>query len=395
MNIVVACCWPHDQGQGVSALSKELALHLALSGHRVGYLSPSPANSNWHIRHNIPLLSVDAELAPRDGLEAVLSAAKQFEADLVINNDHPYVQAALPYLSCRSVVICHAMAWNTLKLAAFNATYATCTVAISSDMWAKLANLKVPVEKLRLISNGIRKPERGRTPRPTDTSGPLRAVFAGNWTKVKGADKLIRAFSHAPAKIDWLQLDCFGEGRYLRGFTAQEFSWITLHGKVARNEFVNHLAEADLLLFPSRIEGCPMTVIEAMSLGVIPVVSDGRGDMRMMVTPGHNGYIARLDHWAADMWNILHHLNGNRHDLRRLSTNAVKRFETRYSIDTMANAILQSIEANSVSNNARPGKSTLLRWHRPHRSDQGFNALIQRVSYRLGWLRRSGTYRPD
>ena len=47
---------------------------------------------------------------------------------------------------------------------------------------------------------------------------------------------------------------------------------VRLHGKVDRRVFIQSLSKSDFLVFPSFNELCPMVLLEAMCLGVIPLL---------------------------------------------------------------------------------------------------------------------------
>lgn len=59
--------------------------------------------------------------------------------------------------------------------------------------------------------------------------------------------------------------------------------FIKIIDKLPKEEFEKTLSSSCFLLLPSREEGCPMVLLEAMRFGVIPIVSNGKGAMRKLL----------------------------------------------------------------------------------------------------------------
>ncbi len=396
MKFIVACCWSPEKGQGISTMSREIAAYLAGNHHEVYYLAPQSDNISWYQKAGVTPIDIGPKLTPKDGLKAVVASVNKLQPDVLINNDHPYVQAALPAIGVKKIVISHTMAWATAALARFNHQYADRIIVISNDMLKQIVDKGVPSSKLALIMNGIVDPYSSTWNPSAVTDGPLKVVFAGNWTRVKGADLLLDAFANAQGEMDWIQFECFGaiKEKYSKRLTGKP--WIKLHGRVARNQFLDTLAEADFLLLPSKIEGCPMTVIEAMSRGVVPLVSDGHGAMRWMVSHGIDGFVIRRKNWSQDMWEILHHMHNNRDALIKMKSRARGRFSKQFEISHMMAALIEviaQIKNTTITTSNETYKT--IHWHRPSVNDSMLNKVIDRVFYQTGILRMAGSVHRD
>lgn len=111
--------------------------------------------------------------------------------------------------------------------------------------------------------------------------GPLRAAFVGRLVPYKGAPMLLEAA--APfLREGQLHLDMIGDGpqrpeieRMLDDLGIRES--VTMAGWVAHRDLHERLAQADLFTFPSVREFGGAVVLEAMALGVVPVVLDYGG----------------------------------------------------------------------------------------------------------------------
>jgi glycosyltransferase involved in cell wall biosynthesis len=116
---------------------------------------------------------------------------------------------------------------------------------------------------------------------PQDVSGTIRACFIGRLVPYKGADMLIEAV--APfVREGRLVLDIVGDGPMRTDLEAMVRrldveGGVTFHGNVVHEEVPALVARSNLFIFPSIREFGGGAVLEAMSLGVVPVVVDYGG----------------------------------------------------------------------------------------------------------------------
>jgi glycosyltransferase involved in cell wall biosynthesis len=147
-------------------------------------------------------------------------------------------------------------------------------------------------EKLEVIHNGI-DPSRWPADRRAAAGAegrPCTAIFVGRLDRQKDPQTLVEAWSRLPGPH---RLEVVGDGplrpaleAMVRRLDLQER--VRLHG--AQDDVARRLGNADLLVLPSRWEGCPLVVIEAMMSG-LPVVATDVGGVRELVVDGATGFL--------------------------------------------------------------------------------------------------------
>jgi glycosyltransferase involved in cell wall biosynthesis len=134
---------------------------------------------------------------------------------------------------------------------------------------------------------------------PSDVTRDGKTVLAvGRLLPQKGHDVLIRAFALVTEQFpDWrVKIVGTGPGAVMLENLAQTLNVRDLieFAPVTRDIWRTY-QEAEIFVLPSRFEGFPNVLVEAMQAGCPAIVSDGPGAQREIVTDGFDGLMFTMD----------------------------------------------------------------------------------------------------
>jgi glycosyltransferase involved in cell wall biosynthesis len=102
-------------------------------------------------------------------------------------------------------------------------------------------------------------------------------------------------------------------------------------GVVFGDNKINTIKHSDLFILPSYFEGLPISLLETMAAGVIPIVTEV-GSMRQIIKNGYNGLFVRSKD-PLDLYEILKYILSNKELQQRLSENAIKTITNQFDIN--------------------------------------------------------------
>ena len=166
-----------------------------------------------------------------------------------------------------------------------------------------LARRGAPTQPVRVIPNGVDAhtfhppAENERAP-----GAPVRLLFVGRVVFQKGLDVLLRALAALPPELAW-ELEIIGDGEQRAALTAEAARLgfaerITFAGWCERAQIAERYRAADVFVFPSRDEGMPNVVLEAMASG-LPIVATAIAGSEELVREGENGHLVPTEDAAA------------------------------------------------------------------------------------------------
>ncbi len=299
LRILLFSAAPKADAAGVQAVVLDLARHLRGRGHRVVTAWPDGDGTveDWRL----PLeAGVDpsgrpgpAEMARgvRDGLRLAARLAR-FRPD-VVNLHYPrgqtlYFMGLRQALGYRVVLSFH----NSDLVEASDAVLArlpgwlsaaAAVTAVSEDL-ARATEHHAQGVRVEVIPNGI--DTRWWTP-GTSAPEPDLAVAAGRLIDMKGFDLLLRAFAAGAPADAALALAGTGERGAALAALARDLGIahrVRFTGRLDRAGLRDLFRRAGLFVLPSRREGMPLVLLEAMACGCPAVATAVNGVPQIMTT---------------------------------------------------------------------------------------------------------------
>jgi glycosyltransferase involved in cell wall biosynthesis len=115
-------------------------------------------------------------------------------------------------------------------------------------------------------------------------------------------------------------------------------------GSLPNHEVQRLMAESDISLLPSSFEGLPMSLLEAMAHGTVPVASHCRSGVDEIIRPGENGFLVP----AGDIEGFADHIAQLHENPERMAKMAQSARQTiqqgGFTIDAMTDSYLEVME---------------------------------------------------
>jgi glycosyltransferase involved in cell wall biosynthesis len=207
----------------------------------------------------------------------------------------------------------------------------------------------VPPEKLVTVFNGVRDIGENRLKTGSNTEGVMpsvKLVMSARFQSQKDHETLIRAL--IPLKNENFHLSLLGDGTET---LADIQTLVNEHGLKEKVSFVgfttdvvNYLKQADICILISHSEGLPLSILEAMSIG-LPIIGSNVGGICKQVKQGYNGFLVeRKD--VEDLTEKVKLLMNNPTLRREMGKNSRSLYEKEFQLDKMVDktiAVYQSI----------------------------------------------------
>jgi glycosyltransferase involved in cell wall biosynthesis len=169
----------------------------------------------------------------------------------------------------------------------------------ASDLSICLREFRAPAGRLHLLPNGYPGVFLAK---PLDFESTRRVAFVGSWLPRKGCDIAATALTALLRARPGMGVLLAGTGAetetVLGDFPEDVRSRLEVVPRFARQNLPAILADAGVLVFPSRSEGYPLSLVEAMACGLCPVASEIPGVVDA-VRHGENGVLFPSEDAAA------------------------------------------------------------------------------------------------
>lgn len=188
-----------------------------------------------------------------------------------------------------------------------------------------------PQKKLTIIYNGIEALEPGHN----DTE-KVKITFIGRLAEPKNPLLLLEAFNNLSQELkNKSEVLIIGDGpknsQIVDFLKKNNLTMVQMMGQLPRQDVLNILGNSDIFTLVSRWEGLPLTILEAMSLG-LPVVASNVGGIHEAVGPD-NGFL--VDNTAQEISNALAALIGSKQVRVRLGQASYRKWHQQFSLKKM------------------------------------------------------------
>jgi glycosyltransferase involved in cell wall biosynthesis len=174
-------------------------------------------------------------------------------------------------------------------------------VVISDEIGAELRTIGVPEKKLHSINNGvdvIRFSPLEPSAKPALrmklglTVNATLVIFTGRLVVEKRVNNLLAIWPAIRAAQPQAELLVLGEGNQMASLTAAAGEGVHFFG--AQRDVAPFLNAADIFVLPSSAEGLSIAMLEAMSCGLPPVMTNVGGSTQV-IEDGQNGLLVHPD----------------------------------------------------------------------------------------------------
>ena len=233
-------------------------------------------------------------------------------------------------------------------------------IGVSSALVDDLLRSGLGRNKVRLIHNAVIA-KGGESASPADSpvprvSGERVILTVARLSYEKGVDLLLHAFCRYCFDMPEVRLLIVGDGP-LRGELECLAAQLCINEKVTfagySIEVDRYYASADLFVLPSRTEGLPMVLLEALQAGV-PVVSTDVGGIPEVIENGVNGFTVQPENIEALGSAIRTALDDHARSLKIGEAGRIT-VKERFSSDVWAK-VIERFYSDTVAGRARPDR---------------------------------------
>lgn len=318
MKILLATSKAIPGGGGIASYNQEL-VNLLGKENKI-YLLTNSNESNvpgyLHTFQTFGHSNTDVEYCKR-----LLFQINSSNYDCIINSNSPFIPLLSPFINAPIIGISHFVNGKLALNAGYNAKWLSAIVALSK-YGKKFLDRKFDIkdnQKVKIIYNFVEtatKPQLNKL-----NQSPIKIVFPGGTSIFKSVDviqqlvyKLLSSNLHF--EFYWLggtnlpsaSMSLLGLKHIQNLFQPDKRLQIT--GNLPRQEAMDIIGSANIFLLPSRGEGCPMTLLEAMRGGCIPIVSDAKHGSLEIIKESNAGFIVKQGD-SQEIFNLIGELISN------------------------------------------------------------------------------------
>lgn len=171
-------------------------------------------------------------------------------------------------------------------------------------------------------------------------------LFVGRFEDAKGVDVLIKAISILKEKYhENIKVAILGDGSK-KDYLTNLVSMLSIEDRIEflgiRKDVKYFMQSSKIFVLPSRWEGLPMVILEAMA-NKIPIITTPVGGIKEVIQNGINGILVKPED-PEELASKIHLLLNNETLRENLSQNAFVKVKSEYSISAYTKSMLQFYE---------------------------------------------------
>jgi|GEM_PF-2493245 len=327
----------YSSGGGIAAYNRAVAEILTSQGHDLLVISTDRKSiqeqTNYiYSQYYVP----DTTAAEKVIAKAMFEEISSFNPDVIISSDHIWVNSLFPCFSDHRIKISvvhaslHESDQHIEKAALTNFPHVDWIVVLSH--YARDSILRryqtMDPSSIKVIYNTIlaTKYESCTSQSCLNRGEPINILYTGGGSERKGSDTILK-LCHRLKQLDlkW-NLFWLGNTKIIQTFLPEKYRHqVKLIGPVDHKHVNEYLNISDFILIPSRGEGCPMILLEALQKGVIPIVSDCPSAMREIIHNNVSGFVVPVGD-AKISTSIIEKLSDSCVARKEISMNAISLF---------------------------------------------------------------------
>lgn len=303
-------------------------------------------------RMNIPVLCFDERRAIfEDRLKAVLTGLSRFNPSVVLATLDASSFEVLRYLPAGVFRVGvgqsdHVSTYETLRC---YAPHMDLLAVVSETMKRKVEALpEISRVRVACLPYGVPLPASGQM-QERDLNRPLRIIYLGrlveNQKRVRLFPVILDRLKSSGIPFHWTLAGDGPEKEFLeRTMKGSETQTVSFPGNIPYAGVPRVLSKHDVFLLASDHEGLPLSLLEAMGHGLVPVVSNVESGIPEVVDES-TGRLVALNNVAgyadAIVW-----LHQHRDEMKLLSQNAREKVQRKFSVEAMTDRWLAAFPQN-------------------------------------------------
>lgn len=292
----------------------------------------------------------------------------EIKPDILISSCAKAISLSLPYLndSIKVISVSHSLKYIESDVAAFNFKYSDLVVALSKYNKNYLdRKFKIKDNKVKVVYNFVREYlNSDKLLKEKKNNKSISIVFPGGAAASKSPEIVVKILnrlvvSDTDFRFYWLGNTSAHLIKYVPFLPVKDIKDIVKKddrvfflGKVPRSDAQEIIARSDIFLSPSLREGCPISLIEAMRVGCIPIVADYCNANKEIVKDGENGFV--VSHNDIDRFvSIIENVQKDKAQFYNIYESSIKTYQSRLSFDVWKDNMDEMIFKSNVFHEKR------------------------------------------